>query len=245
MALDEVPEHLAGHACAPTRDKQRFAALPLQDVGARLRQVALQPGMRLGAKRHQAFTCALAHHTQHTLVQPQVHRLGLHQFAHTQAAGVHQLDHRAIPQSQRRVHVGRGQQRFDLGFRQRLGHTQRLARGLQAQRGVAAHDVLAQRPAKVALEDREPPIRRGGARGGMALAHEGQQVGLGAGLQQLARCVLQPGCIQAQVTPVSGQRQCRQPVLDPQRVDEAVDRGLAGRRPVHSSDNFCFTTTAL
>jgi hypothetical protein len=77
-----------------------------------------------------------------------------------------------------------------------------------------------------------------------------QQVGFAAAVQRAAVVLVQPLRVQHQVAPVSVERQLRQAVFDPQRVGEAVDRGLAVRvhpsaRPGQSSASFCAATTFL
>jgi hypothetical protein len=152
-----------------------------------------------------------------------------------------------------------------------LGHAQRLARGQQAQRGVGLDQVFAHGPAKEAPEHTQPPVGRGGAGGGMACRHVGQQVGL-AGLapaRGLAGHAARP--------PAGPDRADRPPAsastgrLRSTGVDEAVDHRLAGggqrggfahpqparsrswggrrkaasRRSHHSSLSFCLATTVL
>jgi hypothetical protein len=101
--------------------------------------------------------------------------------------------------------------------------------------GRVGHDApLAQRPAVVALEHREPAVgRRGLAPGGQARAHVGLHVGLARGGERGAVALFaQPLREQREVAAVGGQRVLRQAVLEPERVDEVVDVGsLRGGRP--------------
>jgi hypothetical protein len=54
------------------------------------------------------------------------------------------------------------------------------------------------------------------------------QVALGAGVEgALVRCG-QPVGVERKVTPIRGERIGGEAVFDPERVDEAVDRALAG-----------------
>ena len=89
-------------------------------------EVAREPLRRDFAKGHQPFFGAFAQNAQHVVVQPHVEQRQAHQLAHAQAAGVHQLQHGAVAQAQRRFGVGRGQQGLDLEFAQCLGHAQGL-----------------------------------------------------------------------------------------------------------------------
>jgi hypothetical protein len=137
VALDDGPEHHARHAGAARGDEQVVGLLRRPRMAPRASAGSAPASrLRLGAERHQALLAALAHHPQHAFVQAQLKGLERDQLAHAQAAGVHQLQHGAVAQAQRRVHVGRVQQRLHLRLAQRLGHAQRLARGQQAQRGV-------------------------------------------------------------------------------------------------------------
>jgi len=226
VAFDQAPEHLPRHAGAEAGDEEGLARQPGQDQLARLRQVELQPDLRLGAEGHQALASALAQHAQHGLVHAQLHGLQGHQFTHAQAAGIHQFEHRAVAPAQRCGRVGCGQQRLHLRFAEHLGHAQRLARRQQAQRGVGSEQMLAHGPAEVAPEHGQAAVGRRRAGAGVAVGHIGQQVGLHAGRQRPA----QPGTVKRQVAPVSLQRQRRQAVLEPQGVDETVDRGVRVRR---------------
>jgi hypothetical protein len=136
MLFHDHPEHHAAHAGAALGHKQVVGLLAVQDGRARLTQVARNPVARYLAKRHQALLAALAQHAQHAFVHADVEGLERDQLAHAQAAGVHQLQHGAVAQAQRRIHVGRAQQQFHLRLRQCLGHAQRLAGRLQLHRRV-------------------------------------------------------------------------------------------------------------
>jgi hypothetical protein len=144
----------------------------------------------------------------------------------TQAAGVQHLQHGAIALAERCVHVRRLQQRLDLRLAQGLGYTQRLAGRLQAERGIGIDQPLAQSPAEVTLEDGETAVGGGGARLPVTGRKIGVEIGLG-GFIQLPPLLRQPGGIQMQVAPVGRKRIAREAVLQPQRVDEAVDARLA------------------
>ena len=89
---------------------------------------------------------------------------------------------------------------------------------------------LAQGPAEVALEDGEAAVRGGGLGAGVARGEVAVQVGL-AGGRQPAAALRQPALVQLQVAPVGGQRVAREPLLEPEGVDEGVD-GFAHGRPI-------------
>ncbi len=251
VALHQLPEHHARHgrtgARATRGDEQILARQAAQDGGTALGEVTLQPVARHLAEGHQALFVALAGDAQHLLHQPQVPGLERDQFAHAQTARVHQLQHGAVAQAQRRVFVGRVQQRLHLRLAQRLGHTQRLARRGQPQRRVGGDEALAQRPAEVAAKHREAPVGRGGARLRVAFG----EVPVDVGLERLGQGLAvgtQPGVEQGQVATVGIERVFRQPLFEPEAVDEGRQRGvLVGllRLGHQSSLSFCLATTSL
>jgi hypothetical protein len=157
-----------------------------------------------------------------------------HQFAHAQPAGVQHFQHRAVAQAQRRVGVGRFQQRLHLRFGQGLGHPQRLLGRLQAQRRVGIDQAFPQRPAEIALEDREAPVRRGRLGHRMARREVAVQVRL-RGRMELAAALHQPLLVQRQVAAVGGERVARQTLLQPEGIDEGVDLSHGGSRAAGSA----------
>jgi hypothetical protein len=68
----------------------------------------------------------------------------------------------------------------------------------------------------------------------VARGHVGLQVALERAVDAAALVLAQPGGVEREVAAVGGQRQAGQAVLDPQRVDEGVDRrrvvGVPGAR---------------
>ena len=166
-----------------------------------------------------------------------MHRLQRDQLADPQAAGVHEFEHAAVAQTQRRIHVGRTQQRLNLSFAEHLGHAQCPARGQQLERGVGVDQPLAQGPAKVALEHGEPAVAAAGLAAGMSSQRMFAQVALGARVQSQAGVIGQPLRVKAQVAPVGGQRVGRQSVLDPHGIDETIDRCCAVLRGGHGDSS--------
>ena len=77
--------------------------------------------LRFVTQWHQPVASTFAGHAHRALAQVERGRRQADQLAHAQAGGVHQLEHRAVAQAGGRIDVGRGQQRLDLAFRQRLG----------------------------------------------------------------------------------------------------------------------------
>jgi hypothetical protein len=94
--LDAVPEGLAGHLLAALAGEQHIAGAAIEQLGAAIAQVALDPHHRLFAHRHQALLAALAHHPQHALAQVDLLQRQADQFGHPQAAGVQHFEHGAV-----------------------------------------------------------------------------------------------------------------------------------------------------
>ena len=172
QALDDHPEHDAAHGAAgfrsAVRHKQIVALATGQQTLARFFQVLFDPLCGDFAKRHQTLLVALAENAQHVFRQADVENPQRHQFAHAQATGVHQLEHGAVTHAQHGVGIGCTQQRFHLGFRERLGHAQRLTCRLQLERRVGVDQALAQRPAKVTFENGQATVGGGRLAAGVA-----------------------------------------------------------------------------
>jgi hypothetical protein len=190
--FDQHPEHHAAHALAVAGDEQVVGLLPAQDGRPRLGEVAHDPLPRHLAERHQALLAALAHDAQHALVEAEVKGL-----EPTSSLTRRPLAYSSSSMARSRRPsgvslVGRGQQRLDLGFAQRLGNAQRLFGRLQLERRVRLYQALAQRPAEVALEHREPAVGRGRLGRGMPGGKVAVEVGLGRGVQRARPCSLAP-----------------------------------------------------
>ena len=119
--LDHVPERLTRECRAAHIDEQQRIGTFADQRRTRRGEVAVQPVLRFVTQRHQPVTSSFSGHTHRALAQVERGRRQVDQFAHAQAGGVHQLEHRAVAQAGGRIDVGRGQQRLDLAFRQRLG----------------------------------------------------------------------------------------------------------------------------
>jgi hypothetical protein len=89
--------------------------------------------------------------------------------------------------------------------------------------------MFAQRPAKVALEDGQAPVRARRLAAGMARDGVAEQIGFAARIDRALLARGEPVGVQRQVTPIRRERVRAQAVLDPGGIDEAIDRGLAGR----------------
>jgi hypothetical protein len=71
------------------------------------------------------------------------------------------------------------------------------------------------------------------------------QVALAGVEQGDAAVAREPAGEQRQVAAIGGERVGGEPLLDPERVDESVDRRRARRLSAHSSLSFCAATTFL
>ncbi len=230
-ALDDDPEHHAAHRSPALGHEDRIAALPAQDGTARRGQIALQPPVRLLAEGHQPFLLPLARHAQHARAQIDAMQGQIHQLAHAQAAGIHQLQHGAVTQAQRRIDIGRPEQCLHLRLRQRMRHARRLPGRQHACRGIGGNALLAQRPVVVAAQHRQPPV----GRTGLGLLHPHREIALQLQLarsiqRQRRLLVRQPPPPGRQIPAIGRQRIARQPVLQQQRIHEQVQRIQAGRQ---------------
>ena len=223
IALDDVPERLARHAFATCGDEQRIGSPLTEECCTAITQIAPQPVAGLGTKRHQPVLAAFAaDHAHHPFVQADFHRLQRDDFRHAQAARIHQLDHGAVTQAERRVDIGRIDERLNLCFGQRLRIARRLLGRWQQARWIGGHHVLAQCPYEEPLEHRATSVGRGGAALGMACGKVVGQVavfGFGDGFAALG----QPVRVKRQVAPVRIERVAREAVFQPERIAETLD----------------------
>src|SRR5690606_19295405 len=96
VALDDMPEGLAGHSIAPPRRKE-VVRLPLeQDLAAGAAEELAQPVLRLVSERDQPLAVALADDPEHALIQVQLAHLEIDELGDAHAGGVQHLEHRAI-----------------------------------------------------------------------------------------------------------------------------------------------------
>src|SRR5262249_31312062 len=76
-------------------------------------------------------------------LQVDLEELERDEFRDAQARGVEGLEHGAIAQAERCRRVGRGEQRFDVGLRQRLRKARRALRRIEPERRILGHAPLA------------------------------------------------------------------------------------------------------
>ena len=222
--LDQAPEHLARHRRPQAGHEDLVAAAPCKQERARLGQIALQPVGGDLAERHQALLAALAHHAYHALIDAHREDLQADQLGDAQACGVEHLQHAAVAQALRGVEPGRGEQGLDLGLAQGLGKALGRLRGVDRQGGVLGDLAIGQQKAVVAPPRGDQAALAGRFRGAAELGEIGGEIRAADGGQAL-RARLQPGGEAGEVAAVAGQRVRRQPVLQPQRVGEAVELG--------------------
>src|SRR4029453_19298580 len=130
----------------------------------------------------------------------------------------------------------------------------------ELERRVGVAQALAHGPAEKALEHGQAPIGARRRAAGMTRERVLAQVALARIEQGAAVFAREPGGEQRQVAPIRGERVCGEALLDPERVDEAVDRrgarcldfgagrhGARARGPSrgYSSLSFCAATTFL
>ncbi len=114
VALNQGPKHHPRHARAARGHKHVIAVLTAQNGRTGLAKVALQPLLGVFAVGYQSLFVAFTGDAQHLLLPTHVPQLKLHQFAHAQATGVHQLKHGAVSQPQRLGQIGGLQQGLHL-----------------------------------------------------------------------------------------------------------------------------------
>ncbi len=224
MLFDHRPEHLPRHRPLARGDEDGVDDAAREEHGPRVAGVTLEPVLRLLADRHQAILAALAGHPQHALTQIDLIDREVDQLGHAQAGRVKQFEHRPVAQAERRVHVGRADQRLDLPLaqrlRQRLGEFRRVE-----QQGRIDLDRAQALLHPVEMAQRRQQARVA-ARGITALAAFGQIT-----MQLLARAAQQRralACAPAretfQIAPVAGERIFRQPRFGPGAFEKVLDQ---------------------
>ena len=179
-------------------------------------------------KGHQALFTAFAQHPHHPLLHIHVLQLQAHQFAHAQAAGIQQLQHRPIPQAQRGGGIGRGQQLLHLCLTEHMGHAGRALGGQQQHAGIVLQALLLQGPVVIAAQNTQTPVA------GSGLGPLGRTLGL-PGLQILRLCAIQAHTAFGQklrtgagIAPVGFQGVFSQPVLEQQGFQKSIQTAPAG-----------------
>ncbi|MND49002.1 hypothetical protein D3C80_399380 [compost metagenome] len=226
MVLDAMPEGLAGHLLATLAGEQDIAGATIEQFGAAIAQVALQPHHRLFAHGHQALLAALAHHPQHALAQVDLVEGQADQFGDPQAAGVKHFEHGAVTLADGFAQVRGLQQGFDVGFGQRLGQRLAQLRHVDLQGRVDGHQLFPQQVAEEAAQAGQEACR--GAWLVALVEAPGQVVEnqVAAGVGQADAVFLQPAVEQGQVAAVGHAGVVGQALFKPQGVEELVDQGV-------------------
>ncbi len=121
--------------------------------------------------------------------------------------------------------VGRGEQFFDVLLGQRLGQAARQLGRVDVERGIDLDLALAQRVLVKALEARQQPARaRGLGFAGDAVREIREQIAVIGGEQRLLVPLVQPACELREIEAIAVERVAREPVLEPQRIAEFVER---------------------
>lgn len=226
LMLDAVPEGLAGHLFTALTGKQHVAGPTVEQFVASIAHVTLDPDDGLLPHRHQTLLAALAHDAQHALAQVDLLKRQADQLGHAQAAGVEHFQHGPVALTNGVAQVGRGEQRFDIGFGQGFGKWLTQLRHVDLQRRVDRDQLFSE---QVTIE----------------AAHAGKQTRRGARLvavvdpppqvvenrfatdtHQIHAPFLQPTVEQREVAAIGIARVVRQPLLQPQGVEKAVDHGM-------------------
>src|SRR5258706_2028773 len=217
VAPGEMPERLARHA--------RTAGGVEQDIGAgflSLLQVFRYPVGGDLDDRDQPLLRALAERANNVAVEVHLEDLQPDQLRHAQARGVEQLEHRPVAQAEPRGDVRRAEERFHVGFGERLGKARYALGRIEPERRIGAEAPLAHAILIEALERRHQP---GGARGAApARGHESEEILLADPQEALLREAAEL----LEIGAVGSDGVLREAVLEPQRVAERVEQRRVG-----------------
>jgi hypothetical protein len=208
IALDELPEGLAGHAVATAGRKQEVADPSAEDVEPRTARIVAQPVAGVLTERDQAFLATLTEDAQHALGQIHLTRGEVDQFAHAQTAGVEHLQHGAVAMAACVFGVRCVEQGLDLGLTQTLGQGAPEFGCLDTGTGIGLDQAA---PAQILIE----------------LAQTGKQTGTGS---RVAALLGEPGQIVEQIGAL-GLEQCTSALLT-QPLGKGTQIGLIGRERV-------------
>src|SRR5215471_1428376 len=224
VALDDVPERLTRHAIATPRREQVFG-LPLeQDFDARPFDELLDPVLRLVAERDQPLAVAFADDSQHALIQVDLRHLQIDELRHSNASRVEHLEHRAVAVAKRLVDDRSSQQSLDLFFRERLRQRAADLRHRDLRGRILAQYALAEQITIEAAETRELARGRTRLRARFDAPRDViEDVGSrGARELDVAR---REALVQSdEVGAVGTERVLRQPALQPDRIEKAIDQ---------------------
>ena len=127
-----MPERLARHLLRALAGKKHIGRHAVQQPGAPVFKVILNPQHRLFTQRYQTFFISFTNHAQHALSQANVAHGQAHQLGNAQTGGVQHFQHRFIAQLQRLFNQRRLEQAFHLRLAQILRQPLRqLWRGQQ------------------------------------------------------------------------------------------------------------------
>ncbi len=175
------------------------------------------------AERDQAFLAALAGDPQHALAQVDGIGRQVDQLTDAQAGGIHQLEHGAVAQAERRVDVGAGQQRVDLAFGERLGQQAGQLGRIEQRAGVVA--------AFAAADGIGEERTQGGEQAGIAARRPAMTGAPGEVIEQpgaieasqATRGAITPAREPFEIAPIAVQAGARKAVFGPGGVEEALD----------------------
>src|SRR5919109_1135501 len=149
VAADDLVEALAGQRAAAEIDEHMRFGGPLHQAGPSPLEVCAQRLRGRLADRHHALLRALPPRTEHTLLQVDVGQLEPDRLRSAEAAGVHQLEQRTVPQRGRLRASRLREQSVDLPASEDVGQLTRAPRRAQRGGGVRIQQAF---PAHVAVE---------------------------------------------------------------------------------------------
>mmetsp|Transcript_53264 Transcript_53264/g.124831 ORF Transcript_53264/g.124831 Transcript_53264/m.124831 type:complete len:267 (-) Transcript_53264:608-1408(-) len=223
MMLDHGPQHLTGHRPTPPGHEQLVAGLAIKDLVTRSSEIAVNPLAGHLAERNDARLRALASDVNHAVLKRDMGTLERHQLGRAQSARVHQLQDGAVAHAQGFGNIRGHQQPLHLVLAEQLRVPHGLLGADELQRWIRSHAALADRPAEVALERRQPPVRAARLGRLESLDTVAEQIDLGAAVQRAAAEKLDEAL---QVPPVGGLRVATEPVLDPHRIQEGLNQWI-------------------
>ena len=159
---------------APRAVTNRSASAGRPGSRARFAQVALDPAPASPPNGTSRSLLPLPMHAQHTVVQAHLEGLQRDQLADAQSARIHQLEHRAVAQAERRVDVAARPAGLRPPPPTASWKARRALRRVEPERRIGRDAPLAQAVLVEALEGRDHP--RCARRPSLAGSHEGEKI---------------------------------------------------------------------
>src|SRR3954468_1175092 len=164
VALDDLVEALAREAVAAVVDEQPRLVVVADQLRAAAAEVGAERPRGGGADRHHPLLGALAAGAQDARFEVEVADLEVDRLGGAQAAGVHDLQQRAVAERGRLGALRLGEQLRDLVAREHLRELAALARRLELGGRVVLDQVLAPQVAVEGAQARDLALQRRGLR---------------------------------------------------------------------------------